>query len=167
MPLVEIAKAPRDLHRIAHAGRGNPVGHEDDHARAIAFRRHRQRVLQRGVDVGAAPRAERIREAHRLPHVLRARGPELVGEGIERVAEGDHREAILGVQIREAALERIARLVDLARVPHRAAGVEDEEDVLVDDVLRARQFLGRGEQEEVAALFALRLEGHEGETEPR
>ena len=110
---------------------------------------------------------ERIREAHRLPHVLRRRGPELVGEGIERVAEGDYREAILGVQIREAALERLARLVDLARLPHRAAGVEDEDDVLVDDVLRARQLLGRGEQDEVAAFFALRLEGHEGEAETR
>ena len=113
-----------------------------------------ERLGQGPADVGAAL-------GHDLLDVLRGGRERLVGPRDRRVAEardfraeGDDVEAIARVEVPDAILDGRAGLLDLL-APHRAARVEHEDHVLVEDLLFGHAAGGVADEHEVAVLVAL------------
>jgi len=75
-------------------------------------------------------------------------GQQLGFHHVDRVAVGDEREPVVGVQAVDNELERALGLLDLLAV-HAAGPVDDADEVLRDDRALVELGLRRGEQQEV------------------
>src|SRR5262249_26485049 len=91
------------------------------------------------------------------------RADQLIAKTLYHCAEGNDVEAVAGVDVFQTVVDGRASLLHLLAA-HRTAGIQYEQDVLLDDLLDARAG-GGAEQHEEAVLLAAAAVGQHAQAE--
>ena len=150
-PGVRLAAVVGDLQLLGLARGGQAVGQEEDVAGPGVIVDHRQRRLERRVDVGRAPLADVIDVALGLLAGPRPVPLELRLEALDPVVVDDDVEEVVLAKVVEHRFEGLPRLLDLL-ARHRARPVEHEDHGLGQGLRVRRLHLGAGQQQEIAIV---------------